>query len=74
MTLLSTVEASDVCFIQYCILRCWGSLGTLIPSVRSLKEIGAWNHTLLRGDKSLASRLRHRLRTLWDKAEDRSTK
>jgi hypothetical protein len=64
MTVLCTVEASGVCFIRYYILSGWGSLGTLIPSVQSLEETGAWNHLLLRGDKSLASRLRHRLRTL----------
>jgi hypothetical protein len=40
MTLLATVEASGVLFIQCCILSGWGSLSTLIPSVRSLKEIG----------------------------------
>jgi hypothetical protein len=74
MTLLSIVEASGVRFISCCILSGWGSLNTLIPSVKSLKEVGAQNHLLLRGDKSLASRLRHLLRTLWDGAEDRFSK
>jgi hypothetical protein len=74
MTFQSTIEASGVHFIWCCILSCWGSLRTLIPSVRSLKEIGARNHLLLRGDKSLASQLRHPLRTLWDGAEDRSSR
>jgi hypothetical protein len=45
-----------------------------MPSVWSLKKIGAWNHMLLRGDKSLASRSRHRLRALWNGAEDRSSR
>ena len=45
-----------------------------MPSVWSLKKIGAWNHMLLRGDKSLASRLRHQLRALWNGAEDRSSR
>jgi hypothetical protein len=74
MTLLSTVEANGVHFIQCCILSGWGSLSTLIPSVWSLKEVGPQNHLLLWGDKSLASRLSHVLRTLQDKAEDRSSR
>jgi hypothetical protein len=71
MTLLSTVEASDVHFIRCFILSGWGSLSTLFPSVWSLKVIGVRNHLLLRGDKSLSSRLRHQLKTLSDRAEDR---
>jgi hypothetical protein len=47
---------------------------TLIPSVWSLKEVGPWNHLSLWGNKSLFSRLRHRLKTLSDGAEDRSSK
>jgi hypothetical protein len=74
MTLLSTVEASGVHFIQCCIWSGWGSLSTLIPSVWSLKEIGARNHLLLRGNKSLASRSRHRLIALWNGADDRSSR
>jgi hypothetical protein len=74
MTLLATVETSGVRFIRCCIWSGWGSLSTLIPSVRSLKKIRAWNHLLLWGDKSLASRLRHLLRTLWDREEDRPSR
>jgi hypothetical protein len=74
MTLLSTVEASGVCFIRCCIWSGWGSLSTLIPSVWSLRKIGARNHLLLRGNKFLASRSRHRLRALWNGAEDRSSR
>jgi hypothetical protein len=74
MTLLSTVEASGVRFIQCCILSGSGSMGTLIPSIQSLKEIGAQNHMLLRGDKSLASWVRHLLRTLWDGVKNRSSR
>jgi hypothetical protein len=74
MTLLSTVEASGVCFIRCCIWSGWGSLRTLIPSIWSLKKIGARNHLLLRGNKSLDSRSRHRLRALWNGAEDRSSR
>jgi hypothetical protein len=73
MTLLYTVEASGVHFIRCCIWSGWGSLSTLIPSVWSLKVIGAWNHLLLRGNKSLASRSRHRLKTLSDGAKYRSS-
>jgi hypothetical protein len=47
---------------------------TLIPSVWSLKEVGAWNHLPLWGNKSLFSRLRHQLKTLSDGAEDRSSR
>jgi hypothetical protein len=43
MTLLATVEASGVCFIRCCIWSGWGFLSTLIPSIRSLKEVGTWN-------------------------------
>jgi hypothetical protein len=74
MTLLSIVEASGVRFIQCCIWSGWGSLSTPIPSVWSLKEIGAWNHLLLRGNKSLSNRSRHHLRALWNRAEDRSSR
>jgi hypothetical protein len=73
MTLLSTVEASGVRFIRCCIQSGWGSLSTLIPSVQSLKDVRAWNHPALWGDKSLSSRLRHRLKTLSDGAEDGSS-
>jgi hypothetical protein len=72
MTLLSTVDASGVCFIWCCILSGWGSSSTLIPNVRSLKEVGVRNHLSLWGDKSLSSRLRHWLKTLSNGAEDRS--
>jgi hypothetical protein len=74
MTLLSTVETSGVRFIRCCIWSGWDSLSTLIPSIQSLKEIHAQNHLLLRGDKSLANRVRHLLRTLWDGAKDRSSR
>jgi hypothetical protein len=74
MTLLSTVEASGVCFIRCCIWSGWGSLSTLIPSVQSLKEIGVQNHLLLKGNKSLASQSRHCWRAQWNGAEDRSSR
>jgi hypothetical protein len=74
MTLLPTVEESGVHFIWCCILSGWGSLNTMILSIQSLKEIGARNHLLPRGDKSLASQLRNLSRTLWDGAEDRSSR
>jgi hypothetical protein len=74
MTLLTTVEASGVFFIQGFIWSGWGSLSTLIPSVWSLKKIRARNHLLLRGNKSLVSRSRHRFRALWNGAEDRSSR
>jgi hypothetical protein len=72
MTLLSTVEASGVRFIRCGIQSGWDSLSIPIPIVQSLKEIGAWNHLTLRGDKSLYNRLRHQLKTLSDGEEDRS--
>jgi hypothetical protein len=74
MTLQATVEAIGVRFTRCCIWSGWGSLSTLIPRVWSLKDIRVWNHLLLRGDKSMSSRLRHRLRTSWDGAEDRSSR
>jgi hypothetical protein len=51
-----------------------GPLSTLVPSVWSLKEVGARNHLLLWGNKSLCSRLRHRLKTLSDGVNDRSSR
>jgi hypothetical protein len=51
-----------------------GPLSTLIPSVWSLKEVGVRNHLPLWGNKSLWSRLRHRLKTLSDGAEDRASR
>jgi hypothetical protein len=74
MTPLSTVEVSGVCFIRCCIWSGWGPLSTLIPSVWSLKKIGARNHLLLRGNKSFDNRSKHRLRALWSRAEDRSSR
>jgi hypothetical protein len=69
MTLLSTV----ITFLARWVLG-RGPWSTLIPSVWSLKEVGAWNHLPLWGNKSLFSRLRHRLKTLSDGAEDRSSR
>jgi hypothetical protein len=51
-----------------------GPLSTLIPSVWGLKEVGAQNHLPLWGNKSLYSRLRHRLKTLSDGVNDRSSR
>jgi hypothetical protein len=48
-----------------------GPLSTLIYSIWSLEEVGVWNHLPLWGNKSLCSRLRHRLKTLSDRAKDR---
>jgi hypothetical protein len=74
MTLLSTVEASGVFLIRGCIWSGWVPLSTLIPSVGSLKKIGVRNHLLLRGNKSFDNWSWHRLRALWSKAEDRSSR
>jgi hypothetical protein len=74
MTLLSTIEVSDVHFIRCCIWSGWSSLSTLIPSVWSLKEIGVQNHLLLRGNKSLVGQSRHYWRALWNGVEDRSSR
>jgi hypothetical protein len=74
MTHLATVEASGVRFTRCCLLSGWGSLSTLITSVQSLKEIGVRNHLSLRNDKSLSSRLRHRLKTLSGRAKDSSSR
>jgi hypothetical protein len=51
-----------------------GPLSTLIPSVWNLKEVGVWNHLPLWGNKSLCGRLRHRLKTLINGAEDRASR
>jgi hypothetical protein len=62
--LLSTIVAFLVRWGLGHILIDWGPLHILIPSVWSLKDIGARNHLPLWGDKSLSSWLRHRLKTL----------
>jgi hypothetical protein len=51
-----------------------GPLSTLITSVWSLKDVLVPNHLLLWGNKSLCSRLRHRLKTLSDEATNRSSR
>jgi hypothetical protein len=51
-----------------------GPWSTLIPSIWSLKEVGVRNHLPLWGNKSLCSSLRHRLKTLSDGANDRSSR
>jgi hypothetical protein len=49
-------------------------LHNLIPSIWALKEVGARNHLSLWGDTSLSRWLRHRLKTLWARVEDRSSR
>jgi hypothetical protein len=51
-----------------------GPWSTLIPNVWSLKEVGVRNHLLLWGNKSAFSRSGHRLKTLSDGAENRSSR
>jgi hypothetical protein len=74
VTSLSTVETSLASFHRCCTLRSWGPLHSLIPSIWALKEVGAWNHLSLWGDTSLSRWLRHRLKTRWDRVEDRSSR
>jgi hypothetical protein len=71
VNLLSTIIALLALWVWGCSRVGRGPLNTLIFGIWSLKEVGAWNHLPLWGDKSLASRLRHQLRTLWDGAEGR---
>jgi hypothetical protein len=73
VTWFSTVETSLACFHECCTLTTCGLLHILIPSVWGLKEVGARNHLLLWGDKSLSSWLRHRLTTLLHRVEGRSS-
>jgi hypothetical protein len=70
VTLLSTIVAFLARWALHCCLAGRGPLSTLIPSVCSLKEVGARNHLLLWGDKFLSSRLK----TLSDGAKDRSSR
>jgi hypothetical protein len=74
MTLLSTIVAFLVRWVLGCSMASRGPLSTLIPSVWSLKEVGVRNHLPLWGNKSLCSRLSHRLKTLSDGANDRSSR
>jgi hypothetical protein len=71
MTLQSTIVAFLVRWVLGCSMVSWGPWSTPIPSVWGLKEVGARNHVLLWGNKSLCSRLRHRLKTLSDGVKDR---
>jgi hypothetical protein len=74
VTWLSTIETSLAYFHECCTLTSQGPLHILIISVWGLKEIGAWDHLLLRGDKSLDSRARHLLNTLLCRVEGRSSR
>jgi hypothetical protein len=74
MTLLSTIVAFLARWVLGCSMVNQGPLSILIPGVWSLKEVGARNHLSLWGNKSLCSRLRHRLKTLSDGANDRSSR
>jgi hypothetical protein len=74
MTLLSTIVAFLVRWVLGCSMVSRGPWSTLISSVWSLKEVGVRNHLPLWGNKSLFGRLRHRLKTLSDGAEDRSSR
>jgi hypothetical protein len=70
----STIETSPACFHRHCTLSRWGPLHILIPNVWSLKEVAAWYHLSLRGDKSLPNQLRHLLNTLVHGVEGRSSR
>jgi hypothetical protein len=74
MTLLSTIVAFLERWVLGCSMVSRGPWSTLIPSVWILKEAGARNHLPLWGNKSLFSRLMHRLKTLSDGAKDRSSR
>jgi hypothetical protein len=64
VTWLSTVKACLNCFHWCCTIDTWGPLRTLIPSVWSLVTIGTRSHLVLRGHKSLSSRLGSLLKVL----------
>jgi hypothetical protein len=74
MTILSTIVAFLARWVLGCSMVSRGPLSTLIPSVWNLKEVGARNHLLLWGNKTLFGRLRHRLKTLSDGEKDRSSR
>jgi hypothetical protein len=73
MTILSTIVAFLVQWVLGCSMVSRVPWSTLIPSVWGQKEVGVWNHLPLWGNKSLCSRLRHRLKTLSDGAEDHNS-
>jgi hypothetical protein len=85
VTWISTVETNLARFHRHCTLSSWGLLHILIfsgwgplsariHSIWSLKEVGAWNHLSLWGDKSMPSRLRHMWNTLLHGVEGRSSR
>jgi hypothetical protein len=70
MSLVSTVVAPTIC-LQW-VLGSLGPLNTLISSSRSLEIVGALNHLILRGEKSLSSCLRPWLKLWLSRTEHRS--
>jgi hypothetical protein len=71
MSLLSTVVAPMIS-LQW-VLDSLGPLNTLIPSSRSLGMVGALNHLMLRGRKSLSSCLWPQLKLRLGRTEHRSS-
>jgi hypothetical protein len=71
MTLMSAIVAFLARWVLGCSMVNRGPWSTLIPTVWSLKEVGVRNHLPLWGNKSMCTRLRHRLKTLSDGANDR---
>jgi hypothetical protein len=70
MSLLSTVVAPTISLQR--VLGSLGPLITLIPSSRSLETVGALNHLMLWGRKSLSSCLRTWLKLWLSRMEHRS--
>jgi hypothetical protein len=71
MSLLSIVVAPMISLQR--VLGSLGPLNTLIPSIRNLEIVGALNHLMLQGRKSLSSCLRPRLRLQWNRMEHMSS-
>jgi hypothetical protein len=71
MSLVSIVVAPMISLQR--VFGCLGPLNTLIPSSRNLDIIGALNHLMLRGGKSLSSCLRPWLKLLLSRIEQRSS-
>jgi hypothetical protein len=72
MSLLSTVEASLISGWQ--ILGSLGPVNILSSSSKGLEIVGAFNHLMLRGRKSLTSWLRSLLKLQLSRAEHRSSR
>jgi hypothetical protein len=74
VTSLFTIVAFPLSWSMFCILSGMKPLDVLNSSIGSLKVVGQLDHLVLRGRKSLSHWLRHLLKTLLYRVENRSSR